>query len=56
VKLATSVAMDLPALAAMRTGLRDRMKKSPLTDSVGFVRGIETAYRDMWRNWCARGQ
>ena len=56
VALATSVAADLPALAALRQGLRQRMKQSPLTDGVGFARAIEEAYRQMWRTWCARGQ
>jgi len=32
--------------------LQDRMRRSPLTDAGGFARGIESAYRQMWRQWC----
>jgi len=52
VRLAAELAGDLPRLQALRTGLRERMRQSPLMDGMGFARGIEQAYRVMWRQWC----
>jgi predicted O-linked N-acetylglucosamine transferase (SPINDLY family) len=49
---AIALAGDLPGLAEMRSGLRARMEKSPLMDAPRFARGIEAAYRSMWREWC----
>jgi protein O-GlcNAc transferase len=44
---AVRLAADLPRLTTIRTGLRERMRRSPLTDTAGFARGVESAYRDM---------
>jgi len=55
VAIATKLAGDLPRLSALRRGLRSRMEQSPLCDAKGFTRGIEGAYRQMWRSWCERG-
>jgi predicted O-linked N-acetylglucosamine transferase (SPINDLY family) len=55
VGIAVELADNRPRLAALRAGLRERMRQSPLMDAVGFTRGIETAYRHMWRNWCGHG-
>jgi len=52
VDLAVKLADDLPRLQALRSVLRERMRKSPLMDATGFARGIEQAYRGMWRKWC----
>ena len=54
VEIARSLAGDLPRLAELRRTLRDRMKASPLMDINRFARGIESAYRDAWRRWCAQ--
>ena len=47
VSIACSLATDIEALTELRTGLRSRMKKSPLMDEVGFTKGLESAYRKM---------
>jgi len=46
-------AHDLPQLARIRATLRDRMKSSPIMDGAQFARGVEDAYRLMWRRWCS---
>ena len=53
VAIASSLAGDLPRLAELRRTLRTRMENSPLMDAPAFARNIETAYRAMWRDWCA---
>jgi len=53
VAIASQLARDLPRLDALRSGLRGRMKASPLMDAPRFARDIETVYRDVWRKWCA---
>ncbi|MBL8643671.1 MAG: tetratricopeptide repeat protein [Rhodospirillaceae bacterium] len=40
-------------LADIRTQLRPTMAASPLRNEAGFTRTLESAYRDMWRAWCA---
>ena len=54
VQIATALAEDLSRLAALRSTLRPRMEKSPLMDASRFARDIEAAYREMWRQWCAK--
>ncbi len=54
VRIASQLAGDLPRLAALREGLRERMRRSPLLDGAQFTSGVESAYRTMWRRWCAR--
>ena len=53
VKLAVSKAGDLDALARTRASLRERVARSELGDPARYTRAVETAYREMWRRWCA---
>lgn len=52
---AAQLARDLPRMAGLRTGLRQRFATSPLMDYAGFARQLEMAYRYMWRSWIASG-
>ncbi len=53
VAAAKGLAEDRAALAELRAGLRGRMAASDLRDGPSLARAVETAYRDMWRAWCA---
>ncbi len=53
VAIAVRLAGDLDRLAGLRADLRDRIRRSGLTDAVGFTRKLEDAYRAMWAKWCA---
>ncbi|MCB2108745.1 MAG: tetratricopeptide repeat protein [Rhodobacteraceae bacterium] len=50
---AVAFGRDPARLAEIRPKLRDIMARSPLRDEIGFTRTLESAYRDVWRNWCA---
>lgn len=52
VRIATELAADLPRLAALRAGLRERLRRSPLMDGVGFARNVENTCRTLWQAWC----
>jgi len=40
-------------LAKLRSQMREQMRCSKLCDTVGFTRQLESAYRDIWKRWCA---
>jgi protein O-GlcNAc transferase len=50
---ASGLAADLSSLAALRGRLRAMVVGSPLCDADRFTRNLESAYRSMWRRWCA---
>ncbi len=50
---AVQLAQDTAYLSQLRKNLREKLKKSPLMDEIGFARAVEDAYRQMWRRWCA---
>jgi predicted O-linked N-acetylglucosamine transferase (SPINDLY family) len=56
VRIATELAENFARLSEIRGTLRQKMLRSPLMDAVGFTRGIEWAFREMWREWCGRGK
>jgi predicted O-linked N-acetylglucosamine transferase (SPINDLY family) len=49
---AVAFAANLPALAGVRAGLRQRLLGSPICDAPRFARNLEEAFRGMWRAWC----
>jgi predicted O-linked N-acetylglucosamine transferase (SPINDLY family) len=53
VQIAVNLAKDLPRLRDLRATLRQRMQHSPLMDPPRYARNVESAFRQMWRTWCA---
>jgi predicted O-linked N-acetylglucosamine transferase (SPINDLY family) len=51
---ATLYAARLDELAALRSGLRERIVQSALTDGRACARELEQAYRNMWVAWCGQ--
>ena len=49
---AVAHASDLPALAALRAGLRERLLRSPLCDAPRFAGHFDALLRRAWRVWC----
>jgi predicted O-linked N-acetylglucosamine transferase (SPINDLY family) len=54
VSIAAALAGDVPRLSGLRATIRDRLEASPLMDAPRFARGVEAAYREMWRRWCKK--
>jgi protein O-GlcNAc transferase len=52
VEIAAELARDLPRLAELRSGMRERMLHSALMDSQGFARDVEAKFREIWRRHC----
>lgn len=51
--IARALVADAGRLAATRSGLRSRVRASPMTDVAGFVRHLEDAYRTAWSAFCS---
>ena len=49
VEIAVALAQDLPRLATLRAGMRERMLASPLMNVAGFTSNLERAYESMWK-------
>ena len=45
-------AKNLPQLAVLRSGLRQRLLNSPLVDAHRFAGNFEETLRRMWAHWC----
>jgi predicted O-linked N-acetylglucosamine transferase (SPINDLY family) len=52
-KIATDLAGDSDRRAELRSTLRQRLIASPLMDYGRFARNMESAYRQIWREWCS---
>jgi protein O-GlcNAc transferase len=55
IRIAVRTASDLHALAALRKGLRRRVRASTLVDGARLAREVEEAYRWMWRQRMSAG-
>ena len=53
VRIAAELAANPTELAAVRAGLRDQVKNSPLGDHAGQSARFAAALRDCWQAWCA---
>lgn len=53
VDIAVGLAGDAAALEQVRANLRDAVANSPIARPERVARDIESAYRSMWRRWCA---
>jgi protein O-GlcNAc transferase len=53
IEMAVARASDPAALGALRSGLREKMRRSPLCDAPRFGRGLGSAMRETWRAWCS---
>lgn len=48
----SDLAEDRGKLEHLRQNLRARMAASPLCDAIRFTSNLETAFREMWQDWC----
>jgi predicted O-linked N-acetylglucosamine transferase (SPINDLY family) len=53
VESAARLIRDTKELAALRRELRERIESSPVMDAPQFARDLESAFRTVWRAWCA---
>ncbi|HYD69976.1 tetratricopeptide repeat protein [Azospirillum sp.] len=53
VEAAAAMAANAGRLVELRRTLRPRMRTTPLSEPKAFARGVEDAYRTLWRDWCA---
>jgi predicted O-linked N-acetylglucosamine transferase (SPINDLY family) len=51
-RIAIALASDQQALTELRQTMRQRLRAAPILDADKFVRSLERAYRQMWRDWC----
>ena len=53
VAIGARIAADPARIAAVRAGLRERIRGSAAMDYAGFARTVEEAFRGMWRAFCS---
>ncbi len=54
-QIASALAHDTGRRTALRAGMRDRLRASPLLDHAKFTLQLEHHYRRIWTAWCAGG-
>jgi predicted O-linked N-acetylglucosamine transferase (SPINDLY family) len=53
VELAKELATDIVRLGTIRAQLREKLRRSPLLDARAVTRAVESAYREMWLQYCS---
>ena len=56
VNIAVALANDLPRLAELRAGMRERLKNSPLMNVPRFTKNLEEAYDVIWKKYLAEAR
>jgi protein O-GlcNAc transferase len=56
IQTAVQLAGDRDRLAGVRSGLRERFLSSPVMDAARLARELESAYREMWKTYCASAE
>jgi len=54
IRIAQQKANQPAALFALKEGLREQLRHSPLFDNDGFTLALETAYRTIWQRHCVK--
>ena len=49
--IAADLARDPARLSHLRSGMRERMQRSPLMDARRFTANLESLYRGIWNEW-----
>ncbi|CAD6540145.1 O-linked N-acetylglucosamine transferase family protein [Paraburkholderia metrosideri] len=52
VRRGVALTSDIPALAALRAGMRERCERSPMFRPAQIAESVSEALRAMWRRWC----
>jgi predicted O-linked N-acetylglucosamine transferase (SPINDLY family) len=51
-RIALELARDPQRLAELRSGMRGRMRASPLLEAAAYTRDLEHMYHAAWKQWC----
>ncbi|MBT5499033.1 MAG: tetratricopeptide repeat protein [Alphaproteobacteria bacterium] len=54
IRAAVRLAEDAPRRAELRIGLRETIRNARSCDPAAFTLNLETKFREIWRDWCAR--
>ena len=54
IQICEKLANNMSYLKTLRAKMRERMQTSPLMDGATFTYHLESAYRNIWKKWCAK--
>jgi predicted O-linked N-acetylglucosamine transferase (SPINDLY family) len=52
IEKAVGLAGNISKLSTIRNGLRDTLTAAPIANPPLFTRGLEAAFRNIWKQWC----